>query len=83
MNAHRIAADPTGLATVVAGLRDAAGTTSFPCAPSAPTGDAAADAAVREFDVRWSACLRVLGEVAERTARQTDLTALAFRLAGG
>jgi hypothetical protein len=77
-----IAADPAGLTTIGADLEAAARALPLTCPAGASVGDGVADAALQEFSARWAARLEALREAVQLTARQADLTALAFRIAG-
>ncbi|MFD9946303.1 hypothetical protein ACFWYW_30435 [Nonomuraea sp. NPDC059023] len=83
MTTQRIAAQPAALTTIGSQLSGAAAGLPTTRYRRPATGDGAADAALNEFAARWSDHLGRLEEVVRLTARQADLTALAFRIAGG
>jgi hypothetical protein len=82
MSAQQIAANPAALTNIGASLGEAARALPLSGLWGVPVGDAAADAVLREFTARWTAYLQALNEITQLTARQANLTALAFRLAG-
>ena len=83
MTTQRIAAQPAALTTIGTHLSGAASGLPATRHGRPATGDGVADAALGEFATRWAAHLGRLEEVVRLTARQADLTALAFRIAGG
>ncbi|MGC5010092.1 hypothetical protein ACLQ2R_04950 [Streptosporangium sp. DT93] len=83
MSEHHIAADPAALGQIGLTLRAAAAALPRSGEAEALVGCPAADAAMREFTSRWTDRLGELSEVTGLAARQADLTALSFRIAGG
>ncbi|TMR08952.1 hypothetical protein ETD86_45600 [Nonomuraea turkmeniaca] len=83
MTTQRIAAQPAALTSIGTHLGSAAAGLPGSRYGRPSTGDATADAALHEFTARWTDHLRGLEEIVRLTARQAQLTALAFRIAGG
>lgn len=83
MTTQRIAVQPAALTSIGTHLGSAAAGLPLTRYGRPPTGDAAADAALQEFAARWTDHLRTIEDVVRVTARQAELTALAFRIAGG
>ncbi|XTZ13460.1 hypothetical protein ACQSSU_18190 [Micromonospora echinospora] len=82
MSLGSIGADPAGLRAVSTAVSTAAAGLPRTCPVPASVGDPAADAALADFVRRWSAQFERLQDAASVIARQANLTAVAFALAG-
>ncbi|MBB5076745.1 hypothetical protein [Nonomuraea endophytica] len=88
MTTQRIAAQPAALISLGAHLGGAAAALplsapSFSAGGRPATGDTAADAALHDVTASLAAHLGEIEEIVRLTSRQAELTALAFRVAGG
>lgn len=82
MSNGSIAADPAGLRGVSSAVSAAAAGLPRTCPVAASVGDPAADAALADFVRRWNVQLARLHDAATAIARQANMTAVAFTLAG-